>query len=136
MAYSDDMTADNSRWMPNEGWCDVEIITLKEGTSKKGNPKFTLNVVSAEDYNQGLEQDLTNMPGKRWLLRQMLEACGIEPTKNEEGRKMYNWDIPDVEGKIVSARIIHDKTPFINQEMVEVVIPKPKIVEFRKIKVK
>jgi hypothetical protein len=133
--YNDDMTDDNSRWMPDEGWHDVEVTKLEEGTSKTGNPKFTLSVVSTANYGDGMNQDLTNIPEKRWLLRQLLEACGIEP-EVKEGRKIFNWDIPDVEGKTVSVNIIHDKTPFINREGKETIIPKPKIVGFKKVAIK
>jgi len=134
--YSDDMTDDNSRWMPDEGWHDVEIVRLEEGTSKQGNPKYTINFASASEPTNGLQQDLTNISGKRWLLRQLLEACGIEPKENEEGRKIYDWDISDIEGKTVSARIVHDKTPFIGRDGNEIIIPKAKIVEFKKLQVK
>ena len=134
--HSDDMTEDNSRWMPDEGWHDVEIVKIEEGTSKAGNSKFTINFASAINPSDGLQQDLTNIQGKRWLFRQLLEACWIEPEENEEGRKIYNWDISDVEGKTVSTKIIHDKTPFIGRDGNEVIIPKPKIVEFKKLQVK
>ena len=133
--YSDDMTDDVGRWLPEEGWYDVEVVTMIEGTSKAGNSKFTINFASASNPNDGLQQDLTNIQGKRWLLRQLHEACGIEPEENEEGRKIYNWDISDIEGKTVSAKIVHDKTPFIGRDGNEIVIPKAKIIEFKKIAV-
>lgn len=134
--YSDDMTDDVGKWLPEEGYHDLEVVTIVEGTSKAGNPKFTVNFASAVDPESGLQQDLTNIQGKRWLLRQLIEACGIEPEKNEEGRKIYDWDISDIEGKTVTAKIIHDKTPFIGRDGNEVIIPKSKIVEFKKLKIK
>lgn len=134
-AYSDDMTDDLGKWLPDEGYHDLEIVTMEEGISKSNNPKYIINFASADDPANALQQDITNIPGKRWLLRQLLEACGIEPEENEEGRKMYNWDISDIEGKTVSAKIIHDKTPFIGRDGNEIIIPKAKIVEFKKLKV-
>lgn len=131
--YKDDMTDDVGKWLPEESYQDLEIVTMVEGTSKAGNSKFTINFASTINPNNGLQQDLTNIQGKRWLLRQLLEACGIDPKKNKEGREIYNWDIADVEGKIVSAKIVHDKTPFIGRDGNEIVIPKAKIVEFKKI---
>jgi len=136
MPYSDDMTDDIGRWLPNEGLHDLEIIKIEEGESKQGNPKFIINFASANNPTDGLIQDLTNIPGKRWMLRQLLEACEIEPEENEEGRKIYNWDISDIEGKTVTAEIIHDKTPFIDRQGQERIIPKAKIIGFRKLKVK
>ena len=133
--FKDDMTEDIGKWLPEEGYHDLEVVTMVEGTSKTGNSKFIINFASAIAPNNGLQQDLTNIQGKRWLLRQLLEACGIEPKENKEGRKIYNWDISDVEGKTVSAKIIHDKTPFIGRDGNEVVIPKAKIIEFKKMSV-
>ena len=134
--YSDDFTDDVSRWLPDEGWHGVEVIVMEKGISQANNPKFTINFASAIDPTNGFQQDLTNIPGKRWLLRQLLEACGIEPEINEERRKIYNWDISDVEGKTVSARIVHDKTPFIDRDGNERIVPKAKIMEFKKLRVK
>lgn len=133
--YNDDMTDDVGKWLPDEGQHDLEVVTMVEGTSKQGNPKFTINFASPTEPQNGIQQDITNIQGKRWLLRQLLEACGIEPEENEEGRKIYNWDISDVEGKTVSAKIEHDKTPFIDRDGNERVVPKAKIVSFKKIEV-
>ena len=132
----DDMTDDVGKWLPDEGWYDLEVVTMKTGISKSNNPKYIINFASADDPTNGLQQNLTNIQGKRWLLRQLLEACGIEPEKNKEGHKIYDWDVADVEGKTVSAKIIHDKTPFIGRDGNERIAPKAKIMEFKKLKVK
>lgn len=132
----DDFTDDVGRWLPDEGWYDLEIITMTEGISKANNPKYTINFASASNPQNGLQQDLTNIQGKRWLLRQLLEACGIEPQENEEGRKIYDWEISDIEGKTISAQIQHDKTPFIDRDGNERIVPKAKIIAFKKLQVK
>jgi hypothetical protein len=128
------MTDEMSKWLPDEGEHKLEVATMKEETSRAGNPMFRVHFVSCDDPSNGFEQLLTNIPGKRWLLRQLLEACGIEPEENAEGRKIYNWDISDIEGQTVLARIEHDKTPFIGRDGNEVVIPKPKVAEFKPVK--
>ena len=133
--YRDDMSEDNARWLPDEGWFDLEVVSMVEGTSKQGNPKFTVSFALADDASLGIKQDITNIPGKRWLLRQLLESCGIEPIPNEEGKKIYDWEVGDIEGKTVKARIEHDKTPFIGRDGTEKVIPKAKICEFKKLEV-
>ena len=129
----DDMTDDVGKWLPEEGWYDLEVVTMETGISKSNNPKYIINFASASNASNGLQQDLTNIKGKRWLLRQLLEACGIEPEKNKEGRKIYDWDVADVEGKTVSAKIIHDKTPFIGRDGNERIAPKAKIMEFKRL---
>ena len=131
----DDFTEDVGRWLPDEGWHDLEIVKMEEGVSKSNNPKYTLNLASASEPTNGLVQDITNIQGKRWLLRQLIEACGIEPFENEEGRKIYDWETSDIEGKTVSAQIQHDKTPFINREGKEMIVPKAKIIAFKKLTV-
>ncbi len=132
----DDMTDDVGKWLPEEGYQDLEIVKMETGISKSNNPKYTISFASATNPANGLQQDLTNIKGKRWLLRQLLEACGIEPKINKEGRKIYDWDVSNVEGKTISAKIIHDKTPFIGRDGNEVIIPKPKVVEFKKLIIK
>lgn len=130
--YRDDMSQDMGKWLPDEDWHDLLIVSLEEGMSQEGNPKFVLTIASVVDPGQGFNQHLTNIPGKRWLLRQLLEACGIEPEKDETGKKIYNWDVSDVEGKIVSGKIVHDVTPFIGRDSNEIIIPKAKIIQFKK----
>jgi len=129
----DDMTNDTGRWLPNEGDHDLEIINMQEATSKQGNSKYVIDFASADNPEDVLQQNLTNIPGKRWLLRQLLEAVGIKPEKNKEGKKIYDWETDDVIGKTITAQIVHDKTPFIGRDGNEIVIPKAKVIKFKKL---
>jgi hypothetical protein len=131
----DDFTDDVGKWLPDEGEHDLEVVKMEEGESKAGNPKYTISFASAIEPQNGIIQDLTNIPGKRWLLRQLIEACGIEPEINEESRKIYNWEISDIEGKTITANIVHDKTPFVDRNGNEKIVPKTKVVAFKKLKV-
>ena len=129
----DDMTNDTGRWLPNEGDHDLEIINMQEAISKQGNSKYVIDFASADNPEDVLQQNLTNIPGKRWLLRQLLEAVGIKPEKNKEGKKIYDWETDDVIGKTVTAQIVHDETPFIGRDGNEIVIPKAKVIKFKKL---
>lgn len=136
----DDMTDDVVRgvWLPQEGWHELEIVKMTEGTSKAGNSKYTIEFVSTEDYGNGLQQDITNIQGKRWLLRQLIEACGIIPEEIVEEftgktRKVYDWEISNIEGKTVYAKIIHEDNNWIDRSGTEHHDKKAKIVEFKKI---
>ena len=131
----DDFSRDTGKWLPEEGWKNLEIVEMCEGISQTKNPKYIVYFTSADEPSLQLQIDLTNIPGKRWLLRQLIEATGIEPKENEEGKKIYDWEIEDLINKTVSAQIIHDKTPFIDRDGNEKIIPKAKIVEFKKISV-
>lgn len=133
----DDFTDDVARnWMPDEGLVNVEVISVEMGFSQTNNPKYTVMLASADNPQDVLQIDLTNIPGKRWLLRQLLEATGIEGQENSEGRKIYQWEIDDILGKTVTAKVIHDKTPFTNRQGYEEIRPKAKIIEFKKILVR
>lgn len=131
--FTDD--ANSKRWCPEIGWHDLEIVTVKEGTSKAGNPKYTINFASADNPGNGLQQDLTNIPGKRWLLHQLVEACGIEPEENEEGRKIYNWETTDLEGKTISARIEHEPNDWTDRSGNVHNDKRAKIAEFKELAV-
>lgn len=122
---NDDFSNDNDKknWFPDEGWIDVEIASMKEAISKAGFSKYTVELVSASNAGEGLIQDLTNIQGKRWLLRQLIEACGIEPQikiveehENEYGaiikkeeKKIYDWEIENIIGKTVRGLVAHEQ---------------------------
>lgn len=131
----DDFSNDSRKELLPEGWIALEIVSMVEGVSKAGNPKYTIRFACADDPQSGIDQDLTNIPGKRWMLRSLLESAGIEPEKNEEGKEIYDWEIEDILGHTVLAEIIHDKTPFIGRDGKEIVIPKAKINAFKMITV-
>ncbi len=122
---NDDFSNDNDKknWFPDEGWVDVEIIAMKEGTSKAGFSKYTVDLASASNPADCLTQDLTNIKGKRWLLRQLIEGCGIEPRieiieehEDEYGaivkkkeKKIYDWEVENLIGKTVQALVAHEQ---------------------------
>ena|SRR3990172_42262 len=122
---------DFSSWLPEEGWHEVKIESMIAGESKKGNPKYTIDISSVADEGSGITIDVTNLQGKRWLLRQLIEACKPNLQTGADGKKIYDWEISDIVGKTVTAHIVHDKTPFINREGKEQVIPKAKFIGFR-----
>lgn len=139
---NDDFTDDEGRnnWLPPEGMVDVEIVKMVEGISKTKNSKYIVDFVSAVDAGDGLQQDLTNIQGKRWLLRQLIEACGIEPRiviDEETGkeRKKYDWEVEDIEGHTVSAKVIHEPNDWTDRKNVEHHDKRAKFVGFRPLKV-
>lgn len=133
----DDFTDDVSkkRWLPDEGWIDVEVVKMMEATSKTGNSKYTIDFASTNNPADGLQLNLTNIKGKRWLLHQLVEACGIEPEENEEGRHIYNWEIVDIEGKTVSARVEHEPNDWTDKKNVVHHDKRAKFMEFKPLSV-
>lgn len=108
MSFDMDMNGeDKVNFEMPDGWHDFEVVKLTEQKSKQNNDMFVAKVVSAEDYGVGCDVYLVAEKGKRWLLKQLLTACGIVPDEN--GHML--WDIPDVEGKTIQGRVEHQQEP-------------------------
>ncbi len=123
------MKGEKMRTLVNEGWHDFEIVKIKEETSKAGNQMFIASVALADNPQQGLDVYLVAEEGKRWFLKQLLIACGIEPDVEDN----FSWDIPDVEGKTVQGRIEHVNEEWIDREGKTRNTPKAKLVEFKRL---
>ena len=137
---NDDFTDDEGRknnWLPPEGWKAVEVVKMVSATSKAGNSKYTVDLVSTVDASDGIQIDLTNIPGKRWLLRQLIEACGVEPRieADADGKdhKKYDWEVEDVEGKTVMAKCVHEPNDWTDRQNVQHHDHRAKFVEFKKL---
>lgn len=131
MGYEMDMSKEQE---PNaelpEGWRELITIDMVPEVSKKGNDMF---VCEFQDVKTGKKKKawLVSVEGKRWMLKQLLSACGVE--KNAEGK--FNWDFPDVINKPILGYVQIENETYINREGQEVTKPKSKIVEFKKMEV-
>jgi hypothetical protein len=92
-----------------EGWRGFEIITGDDNPSKKGNPMFTIQL---KDEQTGIivKAYLIRTPGKRWNLKQVLDAAGIEKQDDDN----YNY-LPELIGKKVMVEIIHEPNEWIDR---------------------
>lgn len=133
--YEMDMSEEKNKEILPEGWYDLEIVKVEALTSRQGNPMFKISFALADNPTKGIEMFQTNMQGKRFMLWKLLEACEIEPIVDENGKEKYHWQESDIEGHTVSAKIIHDKKPFIGRDGQERIIPKAKIAQFRKMSI-
>jgi hypothetical protein len=116
-----------------DGWHAFEVVRMDEKRSKQGNEMFVAKVVSAEDAGIGTDVYLVAEKGKRWFLKQLLSAVGIEP--DEEGN--MSWDLSDVEGHTVLGKVEHKKEDDWTDRN-NVLQPgklKARIVEFKKLEV-
>lgn len=116
--YEHDMSQEKEvkqkRLLP-EGKISLEIINCVEKMSKSQNKMFVITFFSAKDsYSEDVYAIAT--PGKRWVLKSILAACGVEAA--EDG--VYRWDIANVIGKKVTAFNTHEDNNYINREGVEV----------------
>jgi hypothetical protein len=124
--YSDDMKDEKkpSKLLP-AGDRVVRIAAMVEKISKAGNKMFVATLFDEQTKNE-MDVFLVAEKGKRWFLKMLLSAVGIEP--NDDG--VFEWDTDDVVGKSVVARVEHFTEPWVNREGNEVQINKAKVTEF------
>jgi len=101
----------------------VKVVLISEEKSKSGNPyfKWSLGFPAGE-----IEVVTTLLKGKRWLLKQMLSACGIEAKKDDPDQK-YSFDEEDVIGKLVNVNIINKTSTFTGREGNEIQVTKSEV---------
>ena len=108
-----------------EGWTRFQIVSVKlvtEEESKSGNAYFLWDM---ETDGGNIPMRTTLIKGKRWLLKQILSACGIEAKDNDPEEK-YLFGPEDVEGKYVMGQVVNkEQKPYTNKRG-EVVVPEPK----------
>jgi hypothetical protein len=129
MPYKDDLskeTAPKRRTLLPVGWRQFKITFGEEKTSKAGNKMFVLTCQDEETkYPEDVYVVLT--PGKRWILKQLLEALGIEVNKNGE----FVYELSDLLNKDVLGEVIHEDNTWINRQGESVTTKQHKIVGFK-----
>jgi len=102
--------------------------------SSTGNPYFYWTL---ESENEGTEIKVstTLIKGKRWLLKQLLSACGIEADENDPEEK-YKFNEEDVIEKRVVGYIEHANNEFIGRDGNKVSYPKAEVKRFKKVEEK
>ena len=101
---------------------------MEEKKSKSGNMMFEITVALDTDPSVGCICYAVAEEGKRWFLKQLLQACDIQ--KDENG--LYNFDTDYLIGKIVSGKVRNETETFINRDRQEETKTKAKIVAFKK----
>ncbi len=129
MSYEMDMSKESNpdAQLP-EGWREFKTIDMIPETSKAGNDMFVCEFMDVKT-GKSKKAWLVSVEGKRWMLKQLLEACGVE--RNPDTKK-YNWDFPDVINKSILGYVQVENETFIDRSGKEVTKPKSKIVEFKK----
>lgn len=130
MPYSDNMDneqAPKRKKLLNQGWRVFQIKQGKEATSKAGNPMFIFTI---QDNETNYIEDIfcISSPGKRWVLKCILSACGIE--RSASGT--YDWDIPDILNKDILGLVEHEPNEYINRDGETIKTTQHKIVDFKK----
>lgn len=124
--FKDDMSEEKkpSKLLP-AGDRRVRIAAMVQKVSKAGNNMFVATLFDEETKNE-MDVFLVAEKGKRWFLKMLLSAVGIEP----DDKGVFEWDTDDVVGKEVIAKVEHYTEPWINREGNEVHVNKAKVTEF------
>ena len=86
---------------------DVKMVNAQE--SKSGNPYFFWTLLN--DNDDKIEVRTTLLKGKRWLLKQMLAACGINANDKDPEQK-YKFNPQMVVGKKVIISVVNRESSF------------------------
>jgi len=108
-----------------------DVVLVRENQSKSGNPYFRWDLKSKKE---GIEMPVytTLIKGKRWLLKQILFACGIEADDKDPDQK-YQFDEEDVVKKEVVAVIKHEPNEFVGRDGNVIKHLKAVVKSFRKV---
>lgn len=103
----------------------LKVVDMVPEVSKAGNDMF---VTMLEDVESGDKKTvwLVSVKGKRWLLKTLLESCGIR--RADDGN--WNWDFPDVIGKKVVGQVEHFDDTYIDRNGNPVNAKKDRITVF------
>lgn len=107
----------------------VELVTAEQ--ARKGNAYFWWTLESKEERIE-IKIVTTLIKGKRWLLKQLLSACGIE-AKEDDPDKKYNFAEEDVIDKSVVATIKHIPNEFTGRDGKLIKYPKAEVKRFKEI---
>jgi len=118
------------KWIPEPGEQRVIVISMELKYSKKGNPMYVVKLTSERFREDTISIYLTNISGKRWLLKQLVEAAGIIPFKSPDGKITHNWEPKNIIGKTVCAEFYHEERPWINKKGENILIKDAKVKRF------
>ena len=99
------------RKLLDEGEHIFEIVSCEPSVSKKGNDMFIIELKhEATGYIDKIYPVATE--GKRWLLKQILTACGLPA--GQDG--IYDWSPDDIIGKKIKGIVEHEENDWINRD--------------------
>jgi len=111
-----------------EGQLTMVIESCEPSVSKAGNHMMIIGLYN-EDANYTETIYLVAEQGKRWQLKQLLTACGIEAGKDG----VYDWDTEDIVGKKISVVNEPEDNTWINRDGNEVTTKQNRFTDFEAI---
>jgi len=89
---------------------EVRLVSAEE--SKSGNPYFFWKL---KTESGSIDVRTTLIKGKRWLLKQILLACGIQADEKDPEEK-YVFDEKDVMGKKIIINVVNRESSFTGRD--------------------
>ena len=115
------------RLMP-EGWSKAKITAAEENVSKSGN-KMIVVELTLVDENYSEDVYLVSEPGKRWMLKKLLDACGCEAAQDG----VYKWEFSDILDKEIMVLNIPEDNTWINREGEEKTTKQNRFTDFQEV---
>lgn len=126
--YQYDMTSEKAptrRKLLPEGERGFEVVSCEPSISKSGNDMFIVELKDIE--TQYVDKVyLVATQGKRWMLKQLLTACGVPAGKDG----VYDWSASDIIGKEVNGEVEHEDNEYIDRQGNTVKNKQHRIVSF------
>ena len=125
---TDDMSQEkrpNIKRVLPEGWLKMKIESCEPSISKSGNQMMIIELIEAKTGS--VEKIyLVAEQGKRWQLKKLLIACGIEAGKDG----VYDWDTQDIIGKEIQALNEPEDNTWINRDGHEITTKQNRFIDF------
>lgn len=128
MTYDQNMDDEKppKRLLP-EGWRIFKILNGREQVSKSDNEMIVFSL--EDELNESIDEVYCVLQkGKRWTLKSILTAAGIE--RNSDGN--FKWDISDLVGKRILGLVAHEPNEFINRKGETIKGTQHRLVDFKK----
>lgn len=106
----------NIKKLMPEGWQSVKITECTESKSKAGNLMFITELTFKEQLGYSENIYLVGEQGKRWMLKKLLSACGIEAAADG----IYKWNPEEIIGKEIRVLVEHEDNEYIDRNGNEV----------------
>jgi len=123
--WDDEKPPKDPRLLP-EGWRGFTIVSGEDKESKAGNKMYILGLTD-EETGITAKVFLIRNPGKRWYLKQVLEAIGIEKKEDDD----YDY-LPELLTKKIMGEVAHEPNEYINRQGDTIKGTQHKIIGFRK----
>ena len=108
-----------------EGWIEMSVESCEPSVSKAGNQMVIVELFNKEtNYSEKIY--LVAEQGKRWQLKKLLTACGIEAGKDS----VYDWNYEDIVGKEIKVLNEPEDNTWINRSGDEVKTKQNRFVDF------